>query len=174
MADAAGVTSVQHLVYRAAGDMRRALRDIAAAGYAGVEMVDSNVADSADGPGDLRGPLDATGLVSAGVYTGANFVYDELLPDELHRIRRAAGIPESDYDRLAGALDTADALAAEHGLSACSHPHLGTIAQDPDQVGIVFARSRIGFCPDTAYLAAGGGDPVELIRPTPTGSGTCT
>jgi inosose dehydratase len=25
-------------------------------------------------------------------------------------------------------------------------------------------RTRIGFCPDTAHLAAGGGDPAELIR----------
>jgi inosose dehydratase len=26
------------------------------------------------------------------------------------------------------------------------------------------SRSRINFCPDTAHLVAGGGDPAELIR----------
>jgi inosose dehydratase len=31
----------------------------------------------------------------------------------------------------------------------------------------VFAASRIGFCPDTAHLAAGGGDPETLIRRYP-------
>jgi inosose dehydratase len=29
------------------------------------------------------------------------------------------------------------------------------------------ARSRIGFCPDTAHLMAGGGDPAALIRRYP-------
>jgi inosose dehydratase len=29
------------------------------------------------------------------------------------------------------------------------------------------SRSRIGFCPDTAHLAAGGGDPAALIRRYP-------
>lgn len=28
-------------------------------------------------------------------------------------------------------------------------------------------RSRIAFCPDTAHLAAGGGDPAEIIRRYP-------
>ena len=28
-------------------------------------------------------------------------------------------------------------------------------------------QTRIGFCPDTAHLAAGGGDPAELIRRYP-------
>ncbi len=185
---AAGVTSVKDLWYQAPGDMDRALRDIAAAGYAGVEMFDGNVAAHADRPDDLQALLAETGLALAGVYTGANFVYDEILPDELHRIRRAAdlartfgaehlvvgggapraaGTPESDYDRLAHALDTVAALADEHGLSACFHPHLGTIAQSPEQVDKLFARTSIGFCPDTAHLAAGGGDPAAMIRRYP-------
>jgi inosose dehydratase len=29
------------------------------------------------------------------------------------------------------------------------------------------SRTRIGFCPDTAHLAAGGGDPAALIRRYP-------
>ena len=34
-------------------------------------------------------------------------------------------------------------------------------------------QTRIGFCPDTAHLAAGGGDPAELIRQA-TGSAPTT
>ena len=186
--DASGVTSVKDLVYRVPGDMHRALRDIAAAGYEGVEMFDGNVADFAERPDQLHALLAETGLTLVGVYTGANFVYDDALPDELYRVRRAAelartfgaeqlvvgggarratGTPDSDYDRLATALDTVDDIAREHGLSACYHPHLSTIVEGPDEVEKIFARSRIGFCPDTAHLAAGGGDPAELIRRFP-------
>ena len=186
--DATGVTSVKDLLYRVPGDMHRALRDIAAAGYEGVEMFDGNVADFAERPDQLHALLAETGLTLVGVYTGANFVYDDALPDELYRVRRAAelartfgaeqlvvgggarragGTPDSDYDRLAAALDTIDDIARRHGLSACYHPHLSTIVEGPDEVEKIFARSRIGFCPDTAHLAAGGGDPAELIRRFP-------
>jgi inosose dehydratase len=186
--DATGVTSVKDLYYRVPGSMPRALRDIAAAGYAGVEMFDGNVADFADDPSALRDLLAGTGLTLVSVYTGANFVYEEILPDELHRVRRAAelaaafgaeqlvvgggarraaGTPESDYDRLGTALDTVTAIAEEHGLSACYHPHLTTIVESPDELEKIMSRSRIGFCPDTAHLAAGGGDPAALIRRYP-------
>lgn len=183
--DAVGVTSVKDLFYRVPGSMPRALREIAAAGYAGVEMFDGNVADFADDPAELRALLAETGLSLVSVYTGANFIYSEILPDELHRVRRAAGLaatfgaeqlvvgggarraagtPDSDYDRLGAALDTVAAIAEEHGLSACYHPHLTTIVEAPDELEKIMSRSRIGFCPDTAHLAAGGGDPAALIR----------
>lgn len=186
--DATGVTSVKDLMYRVPGDMRRALREIAAAGYEGVEMFDGNVAEFAGSPDELHALLAETGLSLVGVYTGANFVYSEILPDELHRVRRAAalaaqfgatqlvvgggarraaGTPESDYDRLGEALDTVTAIAEEHGLSACYHPHLTTIVESPDELEKIMSRSRIGFCPDTAHLAAGGGDPAALIRRYP-------
>jgi inosose dehydratase len=186
--EATGVTSVKDLVYRVPGDMSQALRDIAAAGYAGVEMFDGNVAELAGQPEAFRALLAETGLDLVGVYTGANFVYAEILPDELHRIRtaalnaatfgaehlvvgggarRAAGTPEEDYDRLAAALDTVTAIAEEHGLAACYHPHLTTIVESPDEIEKILSRSRIGFCPDTAHLAAGGGDPAALIRRWP-------
>ncbi len=183
--DASGVTSVKDLVYRVPGDMGAALRDIAAAGYAGVEMFDGNVLDFAERPGDLRSLLEKTGLSLVSVYTGATFIYPDILPDELDRVRRAAaaarqfgagqlvvgggarravGNPASDWQRLAEALDTVAGIAEEHGLAACYHPHLGTIGQNPEEIDRVFTGSRIGFCPDTAHLAAGGGDPATLIR----------
>ena len=43
--DAVGVTSITQLAYRTFGDMDRACADIAAAGYAGVEMFDGNLLD---------------------------------------------------------------------------------------------------------------------------------
>ena len=186
--DATGVTSVKDLYYRANGSMERAVRDISAAGYEGTEMFDGNVVDYADRPDDLRRLLAEAGLELVSVYTGANFVYEELLPDELHRIRRAAelaaavgaqrlvvgggarraaGTRDADYERLANALDQVTDIAEEHGLSASYHPHLTTIVESPDELARLLPRTRIGFCPDTAHLAAGGGDPAELIRRYP-------
>lgn len=181
-ATAEGVTSVRDLRYRVAGDMARALHDIAAAGYAGVELFEGNVLELGD---DLRRLLDETGLELVGVYTGAGFVFDDVRGEELARIAvsadaaaragasqlvvgggspRAGGPHAGDLDCLVTGLDAVTDLAAERGLTACFHPHLGTIVEAPDAVDAVLDRSRIGFCPDTAHLAAGGGDPADLVR----------
>jgi inosose dehydratase len=184
--DATGVTSVKDLYYRTAGSMEQAFRDIAAAGYTGTEMFDGNLADL--GPERVRGLLAETGLSLVSVYTGANFIYDEILPDELHRVqracalaqaagaqrlvvgggaRRASGTTDQDYDRLAQALDQVVDLAEDAGLSATYHPHLTTIVESPTELERLLPQTRIGFCPDTAHLAAGGGDPAALIRRYP-------
>src|SRR3954463_5080572 len=121
--DATGVTSVKDLYYRANGSMEQAVGDIAAVGYEGVEMFDGNVAAYADEPARLCDLLDSAGLELVSVYTGANFVYAEVLPDEVYRIeraaelaatfgagrlvvgggaRRGAGTPPGGYDRRGG------------------------------------------------------------------------
>ena len=186
--DATGVTSVKDLYYRANGSMEQAVTDIAASGYAGTEMFDGNLVLYADRPDDLRALLARAGLELVSVYTGGNFIYDEILAEELHRIRRAAelaatfgaqrlvvgggarrasGTQNIDYERLAAALDRVTDIAEEHGLTASYHPHLTTIVESPDELARLLPRTRIGFCPDTAHLAAGGGDPAELIRRYP-------
>jgi inosose dehydratase len=180
-----GVTSIKDLFYLANGATEPALREIAAAGYAGVELFDGNLIEYEDRPGDLRQLLADTGLQLVAVYSGANFIFGEILEEELWRIRRAAalaaeldaeqlvvgggaqrstGTSDDDYSRLADALDLVAAIAEEHGLRASYHPHLSTIVETPDQLELVMSRSRIDFCPDTAHLAAAGGDPVELVR----------
>jgi inosose dehydratase len=183
--DATGVTSVKDLHYRANGSMEQAIRDIAAAGYAGTEMFDGNVAAYADRPDELRELLGRSGVELVSVYTGANFIYADALPDELHRVeraaelaatfgarrlvvgggaRRAAGTQPEDYDRLASALNTVSGIAERNGLSVGYHPHLTTIVESPDELDRLMSRTEVGFCPDTAHLAAGGGDPAALIR----------
>ena len=119
------------------------------------------------------------------VYTGANFVYRDILDDEFWRIekaaslaamfgatnlvvgggaKRATGTTDEDYHLLAEGLDRVVDVAERHGLQASYHPHLTTIVEGPEQVDRIMALSRIGFCPDTGHLAAGGGDPVDLVR----------
>jgi inosose dehydratase len=183
--DPVGVTSVKDLFYRANGDALRAISEIGGVGYHGTEMFDGNVADFADRPEELTGALLAAGVDLVSVYTGANFIYADILPDELHRIRRAAelgalfgaerlvvgggarraaGTTDADYTRLGEALDHVCDIADEYGLQASYHPHLSTIVENPDELKTIMERSRIAFCPDTAHLAAGGGDPAHLIR----------
>lgn len=183
--DPVGVTSVKDLFYRANGSMAQALEDIAAAGYAGVEMFDGNIAGYGEDVGRLRELLERANLQLISVYAGGNFIYDEILPEELHRIAQAAdlarrsgathlvvgggarrwdGTRESDYLQLAKALDQVTDIAEDAGLAACYHPHLSTIVESPDEIERLLPHTRIGFCPDTAHLRAGGGDPATLIR----------
>jgi inosose dehydratase len=180
-----GVTSIKDLFYLTPGDTLATLREVAAAGYEGVELFDGNLAEFADDPGPLRAAMDESGLSLIGVYSGANLVFDDILREELWRVRRACGWASDlgaehlvvgggaqrteppgdvDYSRLASALDEVASIAEGFGLTATYHPHLSTIVESPEQVERVFSRTRIGFCPDTGHLQAGGGDPVELVR----------
>lgn len=186
--DPVGVTSVKDLFYRSAGDVLKAIAQIGDAGYQGIEIFDGNVSDFADRPADLTDALRAAGVQLVSVYTGANFVYTDILPDELHRVRRAAqlaatfgaqqlvvgggarratGTTDADYTQLGRSLDMVCDIAEEHGLEASYHPHLSTIVENPDELKTIMNRSRIAFCPDTAHLAAGGGNPAQLIRDYP-------
>ena len=54
-------------------------------------------------------------------------------------------------------------LADEVGMTTSYHPHLGSCVESPEQIAKLFEHTDINFCPDTAHLAAGGGDPAELI-----------
>ena len=78
--------------------------------------------------------------------------------------KRLSGAAAGDYERLAEELDKADALAKARGLTAHYHPHLSTIVEGPSEVDRIFSLIAIGFCPDTARLAAAGGDVPAMIR----------
>jgi inosose dehydratase len=183
--DGVGVTSISRLFYRTFGDMERAIADIAAAGYEGVEFFDGNLVDYAGDTRPLRRALDASGVQLIAAYSGGNFIFPDILEEELWRVeraaavaaelgavhlvvgggaKRAAGVRDEDYKRLGEALERVVAIAKKHGLAAHYHPHLTTIVETPQQVARIFAQTSIHFCPDTAHLAAAGGDPAQLIR----------
>ncbi|UUL76123.1 sugar phosphate isomerase/epimerase [Pseudarthrobacter sp. Fe7] len=77
-----GVTSVKDLYYMTHGSMQQAVQDIASVGYQGVEMFDGNLAEYAEKPEELKETLSAAGVELTSVYTGANFIYADILPDE--------------------------------------------------------------------------------------------
>lgn len=78
--------------------------------------------------------------------------------------------PELDaagWRTLLGNLDRLDALAAEHGVKAVLHPHVGTMVENGDEVQRVLDGSSIALCLDTGHLLIGGTDPAELTRQAP-------
>ena len=183
--NAVGVTSITQLTYRTFADVERAINEIAEAGYTGTELFDGNLLDYEGRFIDLSAVLQSTGIKLVGVYSGANFIFEEILDEELARIRRvaeaaakmgaehlvvgggakrAAGRKPDDIKKLGAALEKVVTIAKTCGLSAHYHPHLTTIVEGPMEVREVFTETSINFCPDTAHLAAAGGDVPDMIR----------
>jgi inosose dehydratase len=77
---------------------------------------------------------------------------------------RSTGITDADYKKLAKGLDDAMNMAGDMGLVASYHPHLGTCVQSPDQLDKLMPLTKINLCPDCGHIAAGGGDPVEVVE----------
>lgn len=61
-------------------------------------------------------------------------------------------------------LDTLDRVAAQRGITAVLHPHVGTMVEGPRDVARVLTGSGIGLCLDTGHLVIGGSDPLRLAR----------
>lgn len=170
----AGVTSIKDLFYRAAGSTVDAFHDIAKAGYSGTEVFDGNLLEYIDEPHKLSDVLEENKLTLVGVYTGANFIFDDIVAEEFSKIERAAmmaatfgaeclvvgggaqrvnGAIDGDFERLAAGLDRCSEIATSVGLRASYHPHLGTLAETPEAIERILSLTSIRFCPDTAHLA---------------------
>ncbi len=183
--NAVGVTSIAELTYRTFADMERAIGDIAEAGYTGVELFDGNLLDYEGRTSDLSKILESAGLSLVAVYSGGNFIFDDVLGEELARIerasetaaglgaehlvvgggaKRAGGTRPDDIRKLGAALEKVVTIAKRHGLLPHYHPHLTTIVEGAEEVRRVFKETSIKFCPDTAHLAAAGADVPALIR----------
>ena len=61
-------------------------------------------------------------------------------------------------------LDRIVAKAKEYGVTACLHPHVGTMVRHVGEVERVLDNSTVGLCLDTGHLAAGGADVVSLTQ----------
>jgi inosose dehydratase len=181
----AGVTSVKDLYYLANGSTEEALKDIAAAGYIGFELFDGNLMQYQDKKEELLKLMADYSLTLIGVYTGGNFIFPDILEEELAKIENVAalsyelgaqhlvvgggavrnnGIKESDYKDLGNALNRVVEIAEKYNLIPSYHPHLGTNVQSPEQLDQLMPLTTINLCPDTAHIEAGGGDPVEVIK----------
>ncbi|MBQ9030933.1 MAG: TIM barrel protein [Parasporobacterium sp.] len=180
-----GVTSVKDIRYLTMGDDEDALRKITEVGFHSIEVLEGNLTNYADDPEVLKSMLSRYGADMMSVCVGANFIYPDALEDEMYHLEQVAdmgqkigltyfvvcggairgkGIQEGDVDLLAKGLDELQKVTRRYGLTACFHPHLGSIAEKPAQIDELFAKSDIPVCPDVAHLQAGGYDPVAFLE----------
>jgi inosose dehydratase len=76
-------------------------------------------------------------------------------------------LDETAWRTLLANLDAAAALAAEQGMLATLHPHVGTVVERPDEVRRVLDGCSVQLCLDSGHLLIGGTDPAELARQAP-------
>jgi inosose dehydratase len=77
-------------------------------------------------------------------------------------------LDETGWATLLTNLDRLAAVAAEHGIEATLHPHVGTMVETAAEVDRVVTGSSIGLTLDTGHLLVGGTDPLDLVRRVPT------
>ncbi|GAA2778388.1 sugar phosphate isomerase/epimerase family protein [Mycolicibacterium pallens] len=76
-------------------------------------------------------------------------------------------LDDDQWSTLLTNLDRLAAAAAERGITAVLHPHVGTLAETGEEVARVLAGSTISLCLDTGHLLIGGTDPLQLARAVP-------
>jgi inosose dehydratase len=72
-------------------------------------------------------------------------------------------LDDDQWKTLLHNLDRLHAAAAERGIRAVLHPHVGTMIEKRDEVYRVLDGSIIPLCLDTGHLLIGGTDPMELV-----------
>lgn len=185
MAHCGAANNVNGAYYVSTGPDAEAISAIASAGFEQIEIFDGNLLAYEGRESVFKDILAKNKVSLLAVYCAANFIYGEILDEELYRIKKAAafakkfgatelalgggatrfdGIKEGDYQKLASALDKTAALAAGLGLRASYHPHLGSLVQSPEQLDKLMPLTKISLCPDTGHVAAGGGDPVAVVK----------
>ena len=178
------VTDMGSGFYLTPGDPSAAIAAIAEAGFSGIEIFDGNLLALSEGKGKFARLLDANAISLVGVYSGGHFIYPDAREDELARFDRSIAIAaefgarhfvlgggavrstgrrDRDYVVMADLLDDVAERASNAGLLPSYHPHLGSLAEAPDQIDALFAASSIGLCADVAHLVKGGGDPIAII-----------
>jgi inosose dehydratase len=73
-------------------------------------------------------------------------------------------LDDEQWDTLLRNLDRLQEAAAERGIRAVLHPHVGTMIEKRDEVYRVLNGSTIPLCLDTGHLLIGGTDPLELVE----------
>ncbi len=73
-------------------------------------------------------------------------------------------LDERGWETLFGNMTRIREVCAARGVTACLHPHWGTMVQNVDEVERVLDNSTVGLCLDTGHMACGGADVVEMVR----------
>lgn len=181
----AGVTNIKDVRYLTMGDDEEILKKITSIGFKSIEVLEGNLTKYSEDISVLKDMLAKYDAELMSVCVGANFIYEDALEDEVYHMEavakmakevgvtyaticggaiRGKGIQEGDYELLSKGLASAQKVFESYGIEASYHPHLGNMVESPDQIDKLFSISDILMCPDFAHIAAGGGDPLEVIK----------
>ncbi|QQZ16018.1 MULTISPECIES: sugar phosphate isomerase/epimerase family protein [Rhodococcus] len=76
-------------------------------------------------------------------------------------------LDDSGWKTLLRNLDRVSSAAADRGLRAVIHPHVGTMIEKRAEVDRILDGSSIPLCLDTGHLLIGGTDPLDLVTTAP-------
>jgi inosose dehydratase len=76
-------------------------------------------------------------------------------------------LDDEGWQRLLRNLDRVARGAADHGIRAVLHPHVGTMVETREDVQRVLDGSTVSLCLDTGHLLIGGTDPAVLAGQVP-------
>ena len=170
------------------GDDERAIEDISALGFPGIQLRANVLTRYGLGPAALREQLAAHRLTFVALSSG-NVSIDpsaESRVIEEHvshaRFLRDAGglylqliderpsgheIVSADTERLGRLLTEIGKRTADLGIRVAYHPHMGSIGEKPNEIDRVLDASDpkyVGLLLDVAHYQVGGGDPVAAVR----------
>lgn len=161
----------------------QAIVDVAAAGFAGIELFAPVVSRYPGGVGSLGAELDAAGLAYAASYAPIPLVDSPearaSIASYARDVRALGGDvlvvgfdpgPAGDRDRErdhARLLDDATAIAGDAGVRLCFHPHSGTPVATESELSRLLDDVRseeVYLAPDTGQFAKVGDDPVAVVQ----------
>lgn len=76
-------------------------------------------------------------------------------------------LDETGWDTLLANMALLTSMASEQGVTACLHPHVGTMIENDAEVRRFLAESTASLCLDAGHLLVGGSDPVVLAQEVP-------
>ena len=109
---------------------------------------------------DIAAPLDALSACDADV-----LVLAAATGSDGYDARPA--LDDQQWATLLANLNRLGEAAADRGVLAVLHPHVGTMVETRDEVDRVLGGSAIKLCLDTGHLLIGGTDPLQLARKVP-------
>lgn len=170
------------------GDDQRAIDEIAALGFPGIQLRSNVLTQYADKPAALRDILArhrltfvalSSGNVSIDLAAEASVVAEHA--SHARFLRDAGGlylqliderpkgrdIEAGDYARLGTVLTEIGRRAADYGVQAAYHHHAGSIGEKPEAIDRILEASDpkyVKLLLDVAHYRVGGGDPAAAIR----------
>jgi inosose dehydratase len=170
------------------GDDPKAIDDVAAVGFKGIQLRASAFDRWASTPAELKALLASRGLafpvlssgnlnfqpadVAANIemhLTHAKFVRDaggEML-QVIDEKPKGRAVTADDYNRLADAMNTLGAKTKALGVPLVYHHHMNSTGEPPEAIEAIMAQAaaaNVGLLFDIAHYQQGGGDPVKAIR----------